>query len=88
MGGKSPLTGSIAKAEVGEHWGAQLKRAGFDALIIEGKAKSPVYLHIQAGKATIRDANHLGKEYERDPGIHPGGIGGQQDQSSHDRPGG
>ena len=59
VGGKSPLTGGIAKAEVGEHWGAQLKRAGFDALIIEGKAKSPVYLHIQAGKATIRDANHL-----------------------------
>ena len=59
VGGKSPLTGGIAKAEVGEHWGSQLKRAGFDALIIEGKAKSPVYLHIQAGKATIRDANHL-----------------------------
>ena len=59
VGGKSPLTGGIAKAEVGEHWGSQLKRAGFDALIIEGKAKGPVYLHIQAGKATIRDANHL-----------------------------
>jgi aldehyde:ferredoxin oxidoreductase len=59
VGGKSPLTGGIAKAEVGEHWGSQLKRAGFDALIIEGKAKSPVYLHIHAGKATIRDANHL-----------------------------
>jgi aldehyde:ferredoxin oxidoreductase len=59
VGGKSPLTGGIAKAEVGEHWGSHLKRAGFDAVIIEGKAKSPVYLHIHAGKATIRDANHL-----------------------------
>src|SRR5512136_908214 len=59
VGGKSPLTGGIAKAEVGEHWGSQLKRAGFDALIIEGKAKSPVYLHIQGGKATLRDAHHL-----------------------------
>jgi aldehyde:ferredoxin oxidoreductase len=59
VGGKSPLTGGIAKAEVGEHWGSQLKRAGFDALIIEGKAKGPVYLHIHGGKVTIRDANHL-----------------------------
>jgi len=59
VGGKSPLTGGVAKAEVGEHWGSQLKRAGFDALIIEGKAKSPVYLHIHGGKATLRDAHHL-----------------------------
>jgi aldehyde:ferredoxin oxidoreductase len=59
VGGKSPLTGGIAKAEVGEHWGSQLKRAGFDALVIEGKAKGPVYLHIHAGEATLRDANHL-----------------------------
>jgi aldehyde:ferredoxin oxidoreductase len=59
VGGKSPLTGGIAKAEVGEHWGSQLKRAGFDALIIEGKAKGPVYLHIHGGEAAIRDAHHL-----------------------------
>jgi len=59
VGAKSPLTGGIAKSEAGEHWGPQLKRAGFDALIIEGKAKHPVYLHIHAGEATIRDANHL-----------------------------
>jgi aldehyde:ferredoxin oxidoreductase len=59
VGGKSPLTGGIAKAEVGEHWGSQLKRAGFDALIIEGKAKDPVYLHIHGGEAAIRDATHL-----------------------------
>jgi len=56
---KSPLTGGVAKAEVGEHWGSQLKRAGFDAVIIEGKAKSPIYLHIYGGKATLRDARHL-----------------------------
>jgi len=59
VGGKSPLTGGIAKAEVGEHWGSQLKRAGFDALIIEGKAKGPVYLHIHESEAAIRDAKHL-----------------------------
>ena len=44
VGAKSPLTGGIAKSEVGEYWGAQFKRAGFDVLIIEGKAESPVYL--------------------------------------------
>ncbi len=59
VGGKSPLTGGVAKSEAGEHWGSQLKRAGFDGLIIEGKAKSPVYLHIHGGEAAIRDASHL-----------------------------
>ncbi|MBP1697601.1 MAG: aor 7 [Deltaproteobacteria bacterium] len=59
VGGKSPLTGGVAKSEVGEHWGSQLKRAGFDVVIIEGKAKRPVYLHIHDGEAAIRDANHL-----------------------------
>jgi aldehyde:ferredoxin oxidoreductase len=59
VGAKSPLTGGVAKAEVGEHWGSQLKRAGFDGLIVEGKAKSPVYLHIHDGEVAIRDAGHL-----------------------------
>ena len=59
VGAKSPLNGGIAKSEVGEHWGSQLKRAGFDALIIEGKAKRPVYLYIHGGEAAIRDAHHL-----------------------------
>jgi len=59
VGAKSPLNNGIAKSEVGEHWGSQLKRAGFDALIIEGKAKRPVYLYIHGGEAAIRDAHHL-----------------------------
>lgn len=59
VGAKSPLTGGIAKSEVGEYWGSQLKRAGYDALIIEGQAKSPVYLWIHDGDAEIRDAAHL-----------------------------
>lgn len=59
VGGKSPLTGGIAKSEVGEYWGSQLKRAGYDGLIIEGKAKDPVYLHIHGGEVVIRDAGHL-----------------------------
>ena len=59
VGSKSPLTGGIAKSEVGEHWGFQFKRAGFDALIIEGKAKDPVYLWIHNNEVEIKDARHL-----------------------------
>jgi aldehyde:ferredoxin oxidoreductase len=59
VGAKSPLTGGIAKSEVGEYWGSQFKRAGFDALIVEGKAEQPVYLWIHNGEAEIKDALHL-----------------------------
>ena len=59
IGAKSPLSGGIAFSEVGEYWGAELKRAGYDAIIIEGKASSPVYLWIKSGKAELRDAGHL-----------------------------
>ncbi len=44
VGAKSPLTGAYGEAEVGGFWGAELKQAGFDAIIIEGKASSPIYL--------------------------------------------
>ncbi|MFX1377562.1 MAG: aldehyde ferredoxin oxidoreductase family protein [Promethearchaeota archaeon] len=59
VGAKSPLTGGFGEAEVGGHWGAELKQAGFDAIIIEGKAKKPVYLWIKEGEAELRDASHL-----------------------------
>jgi aldehyde:ferredoxin oxidoreductase len=59
VGAKSPLTGVYGDAEVGGYWGAELKHAGFDAIIIEGQASSPVYLWIQDGQAEIRDARHL-----------------------------
>ncbi len=63
VGAKSPLTGGIAKAESGGFWSAELKRAGYDAIIVEGKAEKPAYLWIQDGEASIRDASHLwGKE--------------------------
>jgi len=63
VGAKSPMTGGIAKAEVGGFWAAELKRAGYDAIIVEGKADKPVYLWVQDGEASIRDASHLwGKE--------------------------
>ena len=59
VGAKSPLTGGFGEAEVGGHWGAELKHAGFDAIIIEGKADKPAYLWVHDEEAEIRDANHL-----------------------------
>jgi len=59
VGAKSPLTGGIAKSEVGEFWGVEFKRAGYDAVIIEGKAAKPVYLWIHDGEASLREASHL-----------------------------
>lgn len=56
---KSPLTGTIACSNSGGHFGAELKFAGFDLVIIEGKAKEPVYLFIEDGKVEIRDAKPL-----------------------------
>ncbi len=55
VGAKSPLTGGIGFSEAGGFWGAELKKAGFDAIIIEGKSENPSYLWIVDGKAEIRD---------------------------------
>lgn len=59
VGAKSPLTGGIAKSEAGGFWMAELKRAGFDAIIIEGKSDKPVYLWVHDGEASLKDASHL-----------------------------
>jgi len=59
IGAKSPLTGGIIKSEPGGNWGAELKHAGFDGIIVDGKAENPVYLWIQDGEARIKDASHL-----------------------------
>jgi len=59
IGAKSPLTGGFGEADVGGFFGAELKRAGFDAIIVEGRAESPVYLWVHDGEVEIRDATHL-----------------------------
>ena len=59
VGAKSPLTGAYGEAEAGGFWGAELKQAGFDAIIFEGKASSPVYLWIKDQKVELRDASRL-----------------------------
>jgi aldehyde:ferredoxin oxidoreductase len=56
---KSPLTDAIGDAQGGGFWPVELKNAGFDALVITGKAPKPVYLWIQDGEVEIRDAGHL-----------------------------
>ena len=60
---KGPLTDTIAASNSGGAWGPELKFAGYDLLIVEGKAAKPVYLWIQDDKVELRDASHLwGKE--------------------------
>jgi len=59
IGAKSPLTGAYGEAEAGGYWGADLKRAGFDAVIVEGASSKPVYLKIEDGQAEIRDAEKI-----------------------------
>ncbi|MDP7239851.1 MAG: aldehyde ferredoxin oxidoreductase family protein [Dehalococcoidia bacterium] len=59
VGAKSPLTGGFGDAQVGGYWGAELKFAGFDAIVITGRAASPVYLYVNDGQAELKDANEL-----------------------------
>jgi len=59
VGAKSPLTGAFGAAEVGGFWGAELKRAGYDAIIIEGESPRPVYLFVSNDTVELRDASHL-----------------------------
>ncbi|MCG2729061.1 MAG: aldehyde ferredoxin oxidoreductase family protein [Acetobacterium sp.] len=56
---KSPLTGCIASSNSGGEWGAYLKYAGYDAIIIEGKASLPVYVSINEEKVEILPALDL-----------------------------
>ena len=56
---KSPLTGAIGDTQCGGAWGPKLKHAGYDAVVVKGRAQSPVYLWLDQGRAEIRDAGHL-----------------------------
>ena len=56
---KGPLTGAVACSNSGGYWGAELKMAGWDMIIFEGKSASPVYLYINDDTAELRDAGHL-----------------------------
>ncbi|AAL80470.1 aldehyde ferredoxin oxidoreductase [Pyrococcus furiosus DSM 3638] len=56
---KSPLTGFITMANSGGYFGAELKFAGYDAIVVEGKAEKPVYIYIKDEHIEIRDASHI-----------------------------
>lgn len=61
VGGKSPHTGLISYSRMGQPVPIcdELKKAGYDMLVITGKADKPVYLFIKDGDVEIRDASHL-----------------------------
>ncbi len=56
---KSPLTGGYGDGNIGTVLTVQLRRAGYDGVIIEGRAKKPVYVWINDGKTEILDAGDL-----------------------------
>lgn len=63
VGAKSPLTGGFGESEAGGFWGAELRHAGWDGIVLHGRAERPVYLWIKDQQVEIRDAAHLwGKE--------------------------
>ena len=59
IGAKSPLTGGFAASEAGGNFGAELKRAGWDVVVFEGAASSPVYLWINDDQVELRSADHV-----------------------------
>jgi aldehyde:ferredoxin oxidoreductase len=56
---KSPLVDGIGDAQCGGFFPAEMKFAGFDGMVIKGKADHPVYLWLHEGQAELRDASHL-----------------------------
>jgi aldehyde:ferredoxin oxidoreductase len=59
VGGKSPLTGYAGSFSIGGFFGPELRFAGFDHLVIRGKAEIPVYLWVHNGEIEIRDASPI-----------------------------
>jgi aldehyde:ferredoxin oxidoreductase len=56
---KSPLTGLVGEATGGGFWPAELKFAGYDGIVIHGRAERPVYLWVHDGEAELRAAGHV-----------------------------
>ena len=70
LGAKSPLTNLLGGSNMGGFFAPELRFAGFDHLVIKGKAEKPVYLWIHDGEIEIRDAAHLwGKDTGETPAI-------------------
>lgn len=56
---KSPATGGFFRSVGGGRWGQALKAAGYDFIILEGRAANPCYIHIEDGEIAILDAGKL-----------------------------
>lgn len=56
---KSPLTGTVLDANSGGFWGMQFKKAGYDVLIVRGRAEHPAWIEIKNDQVAIRDATEL-----------------------------
>ncbi len=56
---KSPLTGCYARASAGGDFGAWMRFAGYDFILVEGESHTPVYLHVTAEKAELREAGEI-----------------------------
>ncbi len=56
---KSPLTGGYGDGNLGSHFGSQLRRSGYDLVVVEGKAKSPSYILIEDSDIQILNADPL-----------------------------
>ncbi|MDH5779408.1 MAG: aldehyde ferredoxin oxidoreductase family protein [Candidatus Bathyarchaeota archaeon] len=56
---KSPLTGILGDSNAGGHFSAEMKFAGYDQIIIQGKSRKPVYIFIEDQEIQMKDAEHL-----------------------------
>ena len=56
---KSPLTGTVLDANSGGFWGMQFKKAGYDVLIVRGRAQKPVWIEIKQDQISFHDASEL-----------------------------
>ena len=59
ISGKSPLTGILGDSAAGGFFGPELKQAGYDQVVMTGKAEKPCYLLIADDHVEVRDASHL-----------------------------
>jgi aldehyde:ferredoxin oxidoreductase len=57
--GRSPATGIWNEANLGGHWGAEMRFAGWDGIVLTGKCESPAYLWINGDQVEFRDAAHV-----------------------------
>jgi aldehyde:ferredoxin oxidoreductase len=56
---KSPLTGAWGESTCGGTFAVQLRKAGYDALVVEGASENPIYINIFNDEVEIKDAAHL-----------------------------